>query len=320
MPWRPILKTVKGHQYAYLQRSFREGGRVRTESRYLGPADKMASFSPPTAPAGNSEAGFVVTTPPDGLRFRFSPESRNLDGERIQREYARVREWAQGLGVPTKTFPKMVLRQGKESGFRRSWRGGGFVVSMGKDEGRKAGRAAFADAMGQAFLDGIRSANPLAFQALEARLDPSFRTTSRLVFQALATDGERSRLALTLQISAFGIIHRATGLPAESIGLAHYGKRKSWEDEAAAIIGEVATQGFRHAQQRRDKAIADAYAREHRLRRKFQKTKLFDRITGKRRAIGRQLVGATAARMAAEEARQKLHLLAQVVPEITPRN
>lgn len=173
MPWRPILKTVKGHQYAYLQRSFREGGRVRTESRYLGPADKVAGLSLSAAPAAANDAGFVRLTPPDGLRFRFPPESRNLDGERIQREYARVREWAQGLGVPLEVFPKMALRQGQQSGFRRSWRGGGFIVSFGKQEGRKAGRAAFAEAVGQAFLDGVRSANPFAFQALESRLEPA---------------------------------------------------------------------------------------------------------------------------------------------------
>lgn len=137
------------------------------------------------------------------------------------------------------------------------------------------------------------------------------------MFQALTADGERSRLALSLQISVFGVIHRATGLKAEQIGLARYGKRKSWEDETASILGEVATQGFRHAQQHRDKAISAAYAREHRLRRKFEKASLFDRFTGKRRAIGRELVGATAARMAAEEVHHKLTLLANAIPEIT---
>lgn len=32
-----VIKTIKGRQYCYLQRSYREGGRVRTESLYLGP-------------------------------------------------------------------------------------------------------------------------------------------------------------------------------------------------------------------------------------------------------------------------------------------
>jgi len=32
-----VVKTIKGRQYRYQQRSYREGGRVRTESIYLGP-------------------------------------------------------------------------------------------------------------------------------------------------------------------------------------------------------------------------------------------------------------------------------------------
>jgi hypothetical protein len=34
-----VVKTVKGKRYRYLQRSYRVGGKVRTESKYLGPAD-----------------------------------------------------------------------------------------------------------------------------------------------------------------------------------------------------------------------------------------------------------------------------------------
>jgi hypothetical protein len=34
-----IIKTVKSRRYIYEQRTWREGKRVRTESRYVGPAD-----------------------------------------------------------------------------------------------------------------------------------------------------------------------------------------------------------------------------------------------------------------------------------------
>ncbi len=32
-----VIKTIKGRQYQYQQRTYREGGRVRTESIYIGP-------------------------------------------------------------------------------------------------------------------------------------------------------------------------------------------------------------------------------------------------------------------------------------------
>ena len=34
-----VIKTINGRRYRYSQRTWREGGRVRTKSVYLGPAD-----------------------------------------------------------------------------------------------------------------------------------------------------------------------------------------------------------------------------------------------------------------------------------------
>ena len=42
MGWYRVIKTIKGHRYIYEQRTWREGKHVRTESRYLGPADGPA--------------------------------------------------------------------------------------------------------------------------------------------------------------------------------------------------------------------------------------------------------------------------------------
>lgn len=37
MSWYTVTKTIKGRQYLYLQMTYREGGRVRTQNKYLGP-------------------------------------------------------------------------------------------------------------------------------------------------------------------------------------------------------------------------------------------------------------------------------------------
>ncbi len=39
--WYIVTKTIKGYRYRYRQRTWREGGQVRTESRYLGPEDGL---------------------------------------------------------------------------------------------------------------------------------------------------------------------------------------------------------------------------------------------------------------------------------------
>jgi|SRR3954470_1108830 len=36
--WYRVVKTIKGHSYIYEQQTYREGGRVRTRNRYIGPA------------------------------------------------------------------------------------------------------------------------------------------------------------------------------------------------------------------------------------------------------------------------------------------
>ena len=41
MGWYRVVKTIKGHRYLYEQRTWREGKHVRTESRYIGPAEAI---------------------------------------------------------------------------------------------------------------------------------------------------------------------------------------------------------------------------------------------------------------------------------------
>ena len=43
MGWYRVVKTIKGHRYEYLQRTWREGRHVRTESRYIGLGDGKAA-------------------------------------------------------------------------------------------------------------------------------------------------------------------------------------------------------------------------------------------------------------------------------------
>jgi hypothetical protein len=45
--WYRVVKTIKGHRYLYEQRTWREGKRVRTENRYLGPVDGRSGNSTP---------------------------------------------------------------------------------------------------------------------------------------------------------------------------------------------------------------------------------------------------------------------------------
>ncbi len=62
MGWYQVVKTIKGHHYEYLQRTWREGKRVRTENRYIGPADGPSVRSG-GEPSQKLSSERVTTTP-----------------------------------------------------------------------------------------------------------------------------------------------------------------------------------------------------------------------------------------------------------------
>jgi antirestriction protein ArdC len=54
--WYPVVKTIKGKKYRYLQQTYRVGGRVYTRNRYLGRIDAGASGTPSGSPIKRPKA------------------------------------------------------------------------------------------------------------------------------------------------------------------------------------------------------------------------------------------------------------------------
>src|SRR4051794_30611635 len=54
MGWYRVTKTIKGHKYLYEQQTYREGGKVKTRNRYLGPAGSDRS-------SGSSKSAVTTT-------------------------------------------------------------------------------------------------------------------------------------------------------------------------------------------------------------------------------------------------------------------
>jgi hypothetical protein len=59
--WYRVVKTIKGHQYVYLQQTYRVGNRVYTRNRYIGPAGSEAGG------AASAGAGSKPSGPASGL-------------------------------------------------------------------------------------------------------------------------------------------------------------------------------------------------------------------------------------------------------------
>ncbi len=61
MGWYIVIKTIKGRQYRYQQRTWREGGRVLTESRSLGPVSPAERG---TGGSGRGQPSAPIAEPP----------------------------------------------------------------------------------------------------------------------------------------------------------------------------------------------------------------------------------------------------------------
>lgn len=83
MPWYTVTKTINGRQYLYLQMTYREGGKVRTKNKYLGPASSAGASFGFGAPANLPTAEEKTTNRPSGgVRIdkirRLKPKPRHI--------------------------------------------------------------------------------------------------------------------------------------------------------------------------------------------------------------------------------------------------
>ncbi len=65
MDWYLVTKTINGHRYRYRQKTWREGGRVRTKSEYIGPADEQPVSAPRKTKQPTEQVLATLLVPPD---------------------------------------------------------------------------------------------------------------------------------------------------------------------------------------------------------------------------------------------------------------
>lgn len=83
MGWYTVTKTINGRQYLYLQMTYREGRKVKTRNKYLGPASGgFGSGTPSDLPTAPRKAG----KPSGGLKIEPIKRMRDLS-KKQQRAY-----------------------------------------------------------------------------------------------------------------------------------------------------------------------------------------------------------------------------------------
>lgn len=274
-----VVKWVKGRAYLYSQRSFRDGKAVRTVSTFLGAAS-AADIS--TCQQGSrSMAGEGDTAPhePKAPRGRGSVAtggnltiSANLEragvSERAFRyHYSEAARRLSAVGIDPAHLPPVSVRYGLGVAMKPRWRGG-YAVTLppGSKVNRRAVSEAYHKAIARASLDAMRQQQPERFATLSLQMDASFRATNAAVLQYVSNTRHRDAWAWGLALRWFGVANALKGtggsVAAETIGLAEYGSRATWQDETSAVLGQVLAKGYRATHEAHEREAGKARAAE----------------------------------------------------------
>lgn len=276
-----VIKWVKGHAYAYLQRSFREGSTVRTVSEYLGPVDpanapkkgakaqmdrKGADSGPPPSKARKKAVGgerppsdsptsetkakegkkAVRAVAEERIRIDSRLAKKGLSERVARRHHKNMIAHLAALGIPSDNVPRVIARYGSKLAVKPHWRGG-FVVTVPRFDRVKHAdvRAAFRLALGRATLEALRTQKPELFGRLSLAMDSCFQDTNAALLSYVRAGGHPEAWTWSLCVRFLGYANPLPGRTAEEVGLVGYGARKNWKDEAAGMIGKLVSSGHR---------------------------------------------------------------------------
>lgn len=238
MGWYFVTKRIGGRAYRYKQKTYREGGKVRTQCEYVGPisdsegggqlssqmdevaVDEIIIGNPfervaqkeeinignpfETRPKAKGKSKFkkphqsVLSFSGVGSRQKFS--KRNISVTALSAEYERVGSFIENLGIERSSFPKFKIKEGGRIGWRQ--RKSGFVVSIGsfKDgQGRNQFKQSYRTGLAKAMLDTIRQEKPFLYDSLRTTLDRSYFNSKMVITQQLLKSNEKGKIGLTLQ-------------------------------------------------------------------------------------------------------------------------
>ncbi len=199
MQWYRVVKTIKGHRYLYRQRTYREGGKVRTQSQYIGPMNAEAETrsgtlrNPPPDVTPQFDIQKEVNTTeiqpdrpeeparPIPLKIRANIDKHQISRTSLEKEHERMLKRLEALGLDASQTPRILVADGSKVGMRRRLTGG-YKVTMARrvrrgTGGRTAFRREYRKALAHMWLDEIERQHPLAFEQLRTDLNSAYQAT-----------------------------------------------------------------------------------------------------------------------------------------------
>ncbi len=185
------------------------------------------------------------------LDVRINCSRHKISAYALEEDYKGFQKRLQRFGV---SLPSVVLKYGfrlrlyqteeKEKGKSSSR----FVVSVPRfvKVSREYIRREYRRALARASLAAIQKEKPEAYAGLSLHFDRSFFETQKLLNRFILSTNEKDALMRAAALKYFGVLHPiASGkLKPSKLGIIEYGKRKTWEDEAASLMVDCHRRGW----------------------------------------------------------------------------
>lgn len=317
MKWYMVTKNIGGRPYLYRQRTYREGGKVRTQCQYVGAAgdnavgltpNQIESVSAPDVPLDEEyqEPGTLPINWENAAN-PFWPSIRKLHAERaktalkrdnvsisaMKGEYARVSKQLQHLALDGSRLSNIRLLEGKKAGWKRNRSGYQVTLAPGASgSGRNRFKQHYRLALAHGMLDEIECQSPSLYDGLRTVMDRSWFNTKMLVtLQILGQKASKgkgtdpSRIWMTMQFLWSGELPKAMEKQLGKNGIQKRDRAKpaAWRDEAATLIADVMQRGYQPSLKKLAKDRSKSKARARRAFTAYRKLNRLQRLASKGR-------------------------------------
>jgi hypothetical protein len=200
MGWYTVTKTIKGRKYTYRQRTWREGGKVRTQSVYLGPANDVTVATGGLAVQSESvtmeiqrlDGEEVASLPiqdnsvpppePDlpqpTFHCRADVARQNVSAQALRKEEERVIKMMEAMGIDCCKLKPVVVAFAGGVKRRRSWITGKYIVTLPRPgwlrkrpSRRNSFKAAYREALAERWLDALKKSDKRTYRRLKSDME-----------------------------------------------------------------------------------------------------------------------------------------------------
>ena len=329
-----VVKTIKGRKYLYEQRSYRNNGQVKTESRYIGAIDSLDGVAGVEAqtvqktlealnqsndtPASKSKPKTKDQPEPLTLTLQIKIDFKKhvISQVRAERQYSGFTQHLRNQGIPIDQIPKITVGKASKVTYRRK-RDGHYHLTLPRRK-QKGARAAFwrtyYKAQAHQYLDALESNNPDYFSGLQQNLTTYYDRQNKAIATYIMRSNREEvfKVGLTLHFLYSKMVSAWTQkkLDPTLIGLSDYSARNTWREDTATLMAEVHHSNWTSTYQKYSAELKRVENIQFKVFMKAQKMGLLDRLSGKRRATLKEWRKLDARRRAVYQTCNKLSVLA----------